>query len=75
MKKLKSCCDVEAIVSIDERGQLVLPKEIREKMNLKKGDKIAISTLKNNNQICCLVLTKADFLKSSISSLLGVKEK
>ncbi len=26
-----SCCNVEAVVSVDERGQMVLPKEIREK--------------------------------------------
>ena len=25
-----SCCKVEAIVSVDERGQMVLPKELRE---------------------------------------------
>ena len=27
-----SCCKVEALVSIDERGQMVLPKELREKV-------------------------------------------
>ncbi|MHA1431222.1 MAG: HgcAB-associated protein HgcC, partial [Candidatus Freyarchaeota archaeon] len=25
------CCKVEAIISIDERGQMVLPKEVRDK--------------------------------------------
>jgi len=24
-----SCCKVEALISIDERGQMVLPKEIK----------------------------------------------
>jgi hypothetical protein len=26
-----SCCRLESIISIDERGQMVHPKEIREK--------------------------------------------
>lgn len=75
MKKFKGCCNVEAIISIDERGQFVLPKEIREKMNLKKGDKIALSTLENEGEPCCVVLTKADFLKKPIANLIGIKGK
>ena len=26
----RTCCKVEALVSIDDRGQMVLPKELRE---------------------------------------------
>ncbi len=26
-----SCCKVEALISVDERGQMVLPKEMRDK--------------------------------------------
>ena len=29
------CCNVEAVVSVDERGQMVLPKEIRDKVGIK----------------------------------------
>jgi DNA-binding transcriptional regulator/RsmH inhibitor MraZ len=29
------CCRVEALVSVDERGQVVLPKELREKAGIK----------------------------------------
>ena len=36
------CCKVESVVSIDERGQMVLPKEIREKANIHSGDKLAL---------------------------------
>jgi bifunctional DNA-binding transcriptional regulator/antitoxin component of YhaV-PrlF toxin-antitoxin module len=32
-----SCCKVEAIVSIDERGQMVLPKELRERAHIGTG--------------------------------------
>ena len=36
------CCKVEALVSIDERGQMVLPKEARDKANIHPGDKLAV---------------------------------
>jgi antitoxin PrlF len=28
--KNASCCRVESLISVDERGQMVLPKELRE---------------------------------------------
>lgn len=34
--------EIEAIVSFDERGQLVIPKDLRKKFNLKAGDKFAL---------------------------------
>ena len=37
-----NCCQIEAIVSFDDRGQLVLPKDLRKKFNLKAGDKFAL---------------------------------
>ncbi|HTY82329.1 MAG TPA: AbrB/MazE/SpoVT family DNA-binding domain-containing protein, partial [Dehalococcoidales bacterium] len=42
MVKTKGCCgntfQVEALVSVDERGQMVLPKETRDKANIHAGD-------------------------------------
>ena len=29
--KEMNCCKVESIISVDERGQMVLPKELRDK--------------------------------------------
>jgi len=37
-----SCCKVEALLSVDERGQMVLPKDIREKAEIHTGDKRAL---------------------------------
>ena len=31
MLKGMKCCQVDALITIDGRGQLVLPKEVREK--------------------------------------------
>ena len=36
-----SCCRVESIISVDERGQMVLPKDLRDKANIRAGDKLA----------------------------------
>ena len=35
-------CRVESIVSVDERGQMVLPKDAREKAGIHPGDKLAV---------------------------------
>ncbi len=56
-----SCCKIESMISVDERGQMVLPKEIREKAGINPGDKMALVTWENEGKICCLGLIKADF--------------
>jgi antitoxin PrlF len=53
---------VESIVTVDERGQMVLPKDIREKVGIKPGDKLALVTLEKNGKVCCIHLMKADEL-------------
>jgi AbrB family looped-hinge helix DNA binding protein len=56
------CTPLESVVNVDERVQLVLPKEIREKWGLKGGDKLAILTSVKDGEICCVALVKADLL-------------
>lgn len=50
------------VVSVDERGQLVLPKELRDKWGLKGGDKLAILTSEKEGEICCVTMVKAELL-------------
>lgn len=64
------CCKVEAVVSVDERGQMVLPKEIREKLHLKAGDKLTLISGHQNGKICCIALIKAQKLGTTIKSIL-----
>jgi AbrB family looped-hinge helix DNA binding protein len=33
---------VEAVLSVDERGQMVLPKDVREKAGINTGSKLAL---------------------------------
>ncbi len=57
-----ACCSIEAVVTIDERGQLVLPKDVREKAGIKAGDKFAVLSVLKEGEVCCLMLIKADNL-------------
>lgn len=68
---MMSCCKVESIVSVDERGQMVFPKELREKAKIKPGDKLAVVSMVRNGNICCLSLIKADELEGMVKSMLG----
>ncbi len=66
-----TCCRVEALVSIDERGQMILPKELRAKANIRAGDKLAVTSLQKDGKMCCLLLTKADDLSGMVITVLG----
>jgi antitoxin PrlF len=66
-----SCCAVEAIVTVDERGQMVLPKDLRAKAGIKAGDKLAITSWKKDGEICCIALMKAGNLETMVKGLLG----
>jgi AbrB family looped-hinge helix DNA binding protein len=66
-----TCCKVESIISIDERGQMVLPKELREKANIRAGDKLAIVSWDKGGEICCLYLIKTEHLADQVKGFLG----
>ena len=68
---LTGCCKVEAVVGVDERGQMVLPKELREKAGIKAGDKLAVVTMQKDGATCCLTLLKVDELAGLVKDLLG----
>ena len=67
----KECCRVEALVSVDERGQMVLPKEVREAARIKPGDKLALIMWKRNGAVCCMSLIRADELTDLVRCRLG----
>ncbi|MGQ9565974.1 MAG: HgcAB-associated protein HgcC [Candidatus Bathyarchaeales archaeon] len=67
----ESGCKLEALVPIDERGQIVLPKELREKASIKAGDKLAVVTCEKDGRICCITFVKADKFKATIKKTFG----
>lgn len=66
-----TCCRVEAIVGVDERGQMVLPKDLREKAKIKGGDKFAVSVWEKDGDVCCITLTRVESLVNTIKGQLG----
>ncbi|MGQ9641153.1 MAG: AbrB/MazE/SpoVT family DNA-binding domain-containing protein [Candidatus Bathycorpusculaceae bacterium] len=45
---------------MDSKGQIVLPKDVREKAGLKPNDKLAIVCCqdKSKAEVCCLIMLK-----------------
>ena len=66
-----SGCQVEAVLSIDERGQMVLPKDIREKAGIRTGDKLALISWSRDGKVCCLALLKVENLSGMVKDILG----
>ncbi len=66
----KECCKVVAIVSVDAKGQLVLPKELREMAGIEPGEKLAVSTWARGGKVVCLSLTKVEMLAEKIRETL-----
>ena len=66
-----SCCRVEAIVSVDERGQVVLPKEVREKAGIRAGEKLAIISWNCGEEVTCLFMLKTDEFAGMVKNILG----
>ncbi len=65
------CCRVESIVSVDERGQMVLPKELRAQADIKAGDKLAVASWQRDGKICCICMIKAENLADMVRDMLG----
>ncbi len=66
-----SCCAVEALVTVDERGQMVLPEELRDRAGIKAGDKPAVTSWEKDGKICCIALIKAGSLETMVKGMLS----
>ena len=65
-------CRVAAVLRVDERGQLVLPKDVRDRMGLTAGERLALTTVESNGKVCCLVLVKADALAEGVRMMMRI---
>ena len=65
------CCGVEAVVTVDARGQIVLPKELRDGAGIATGDKLAVVSLRNGERLCCLALMKVEELAGTVREILN----
>ena len=81
MGKAKKCCttqqdhrvshQIEAIITIDERGQMVLPKETRAKAGIRAGDKLALVGWRKGDRVCCLSLIKVEEMTEMVGELVN----
>ncbi|MFC1953668.1 HgcAB-associated protein HgcC [Chloroflexota bacterium] len=65
-----NCCRVEALISVDDRGQMILPKDLRQKANIHAGDKLAVTSWGKDGNVFCVILTKAEDLTSLVKKTL-----
>ena len=76
-KSLKSmgdgqgCCQVDAIVTIDQRGQIILPKRVREKAGVKPGDQLAVISCEYGGKVSCITFVKTDRFSDSAKDILS----
>jgi antitoxin PrlF len=64
-------CKVESLISVDDRGQMVLPKEIRDKAGIRAGEKLAVVSWEKDGEVCCISLIKAEDFMGLVKGLLG----
>jgi len=64
-------CNVEAVLSVDDRGQMVLPKDVRERAGISSGDKLALISWERDGRVCCLALMKVENLSGMVKNVLG----
>ena len=62
---------VEAILNVDERGQMILPKDFRARANIEAGEKLALVSFENNGAFCCMCLIKTEALAGMVREHLG----
>ena len=71
MESRMGCCKVESLISVDERGQMVLPKEIRDKAKIRAGDKLAVVAWERDGEVCCISLVKIEGITEMVKDMLG----
>jgi len=62
---------IEAIITVDERGQMVLPKETRARAGIRGGDKLALVSWSKEGRVCCLSLVRAEEMADTIGEMLN----
>ena len=71
LEEQPSCCQIAAIIPIDRRGQIVLPKELRERADIGPGDKLALVAHEADGKVCCISLFKSNDLSELIKDKLS----
>lgn len=73
MSGCNSGCRIESIVSIDLKGQIVLPKSLRDRADFKPNDKLALVSFEKEGEVCCVIMLKAEKLEEAVTKTLKLK--
>lgn len=68
--KETGCCRVESVISVDDRGQMVLPKSLRDKAKIRAGDKLVVISWEKDGEVCCFSFIKVEALTEMIKGML-----
>ena len=64
-------CRIDAVITMDAKGQIVLPKDLRERANIKANDKIAVVAYEKDGEVCCIMMVKAERLAGAVTKTLA----
>ncbi|MGD6807506.1 MAG: HgcAB-associated protein HgcC [Candidatus Bathyarchaeia archaeon] len=64
-------CRIDSVITIDAKGQILLPKDLREKANIKPNEKLAVVACEQEGEVCCIMLIKAERLAGAVTKTLG----
>jgi antitoxin PrlF len=64
-------CRIDSVITMDSKGQIVLPKDLREKANIKPNEKLAVVACEKEGEVCCIMLIKAERLVGAVTKTLG----
>ncbi len=62
--------EVEAVLTIDSRGQIVIPKDVRIRAGINDGDTLVLVSQRNGEKICCLSLVSANVFSDKMPGLI-----
>ena len=64
-------CRVDSMLSVDARGQMVIPKELRARAGIRPGDQLAAVTWEKDGKVCCISLIRVGELDDLVKQKLG----
>ena len=64
------CCHVEGVAQIDKKGQIVLPKSLRDEMGSKEKDKLIVIGMRDKGKIASISLIKAKTMDDMVKIML-----
>ncbi len=66
-----ACCRLEAILPVDERGQMVLPRAVRDRFGIQAGARLALTVCEDaEGNLCCLTLVRTEDLDGMVTEFL-----